>query len=32
MKYDWQRMRVVPFERGEEKRLRTPSYGLGVIE
>lgn len=30
-KYDWQRMRYIKFERGEERRLRTPTYGNGVI-
>jgi hypothetical protein len=30
-KYDWQRMRFVSFERGEERKLRAANYGEGVI-
>jgi hypothetical protein len=30
-KYDWARMRYVPFERGEERQLRAKEYGNGVI-
>lgn len=30
-KYDFQRMRYVPFERGEERQLQPPQYGAGVI-
>lgn len=30
-KYDFQRMKYVAFERGEQRQLRNPNYGDGVI-
>jgi hypothetical protein len=30
-KYDMRTMRYVKFERGEERKLRTPNYGDGSV-
>jgi hypothetical protein len=30
-RYDWQAMKFVPFEAGEERKLRAPSYGASLL-